>query len=58
MKKTYFAPAVKVVKIQTQHMFAASGDPQNITLTIGGDNISSSNDIGSKGGESLWDDED
>ena len=59
MKKTYFSPALKVVKVQTQYMIAASGTD----MLVGG-----SQDLGSapttdevsgnlsKDSEDLWED--
>ena len=60
MKKTYINPAMKVVKVQTQHIMAGSlGDgptPNSFTLGDAPTTTATSGNL-SKGGSSLWDDE-
>ena len=63
MKKTYFAPALKVVNVQVQHIMAGSGgvsEKDGVVESVGlnGGFTGSKDDVMGKGGESLWDDED
>ena len=55
MKKIYFAPETKVVKLALQHIIAAS--PGNVTLSTGDEQITDQSGVGSRRG-SFWDDED
>lgn len=58
MKKNYFAPETKVVKIQLHKMIAAS--PEGFTQTLGGADAADKTDgtnILSRRRNSIWDDE-
>lgn len=54
-KQAYMAPAMKVQKIELQHMIAFSG-PQ--VYSDEADGISDESSVLSREGSSLWDDED
>ena len=56
MKKIYLTPATEVQKIELQSMIAVSG-PQQV-YSNSEDGISDESSILSRGGSSLWDDED
>ena len=56
MKKIYFAPNTKVVKIALQHIIAAS--PGNVTLSTDDTQVTEQSGVGSRRFGSLWDDED
>ena len=56
MKKIYFAPDTKIVKVKLQQMIA--GSPTNQTLNIDGEYVKESSEIGSRSSRSIWDDED
>ena len=56
MKKIYFAPETKVVKLALQHIIAAS--PGNVTLSTEDDQVTDGNAVGARGFGSIWDDED
>ena len=56
MKKIYNAPSTIVVKIELQRMIAES--PASVTLSKDAGEVTSSDGIGSRQGNSLWDDED
>ena len=55
MKKTYQNPTIKIVKINVTLMLASSPGQQNLTI----DNpVEDSEEINSRQGYSVWDDED
>lgn len=54
MKKIYFAPETKVVKLALQHIIAAS--PGNVTLSTDDDQVTDGNAVGARG-SAFWDDE-
>lgn len=56
MKKIYFAPETKEVKIALQHIIAAS--PGYVTLDADGEQITDGNAVGARSFDGLWDDED
>ena len=56
MKKIYFAPETKEVRIALQHIIAAS--PGNVEINTGDTQVTDPDAIGSRGFGSLWDDED
>lgn len=56
MKKIYFAPETKVVKLALQHIIAAS--PGNVTLSTDDDQITDQSGVGSRSFGGFWDDED
>lgn len=56
MKKIYFTPETKVVKIALQHIIAAS--PGNVTLDANGEKITDGNAVGARRfGGSFWNDD-
>ena len=55
MKKIYFAPETKVVKTALHHILAAS--PGNVTLDKNATKITDGAEIGSRGFDGFWDDE-
>ena len=56
MKKIYFAPETKEVRIALQHIIAAS--PGNVTLSTDDDQVTDQSGVGSRRSGGLWDDED
>ena len=61
MKKTYFAPALKVVNVQVQHIMAGSGVELDASGNVESVGFAETNYNGGavldKGGESLWDED-
>jgi hypothetical protein len=57
MKKTYFAPNTRVVRVKLHQMIAGSPTPQTLSIeNIETNPVSSSDDIGSRRSSSIWDD--
>ena len=56
MKKTYQIPTTIIVKINVTQMIASSPGQQN--LRIGDTYVENSEEIGSRRGRSVWDDDD
>ena len=57
MKKNYIEPSVSVVNVKVKTSLLTGSNPQSQALTVGGEEISSSNDIGSRRMTSVWGDE-
>ena len=55
MKKIYFAPNTKVVKIALQHIIAAS--PGNVTLSTDAEQVTDQSGVGSRRFGGFWDDD-
>lgn len=59
MKKAYLEPTIDVIKVKEQTLLVVSGDTGNVNnVTIEGDFTGNDNDILSRQGYSVWDDED
>lgn len=59
MKKAYLEPTIDVIKVKEQTLLVVSGDTGNVTnVTIEDDFTGNENDILSRHGYSVWDDED
>lgn len=57
MKKTYFAPNTRVVRVKLHQMIAASPTSQQLSIEDFETNqVSNSDDIGSRRSSSIWDD--
>ena len=57
MKKTYFAPNTRVVRVKLHQMIAGSPTPTTLSIENFDDNkVSSSDEIGSRRSSSIWDD--
>ncbi len=56
MKKTYIEPATIVMAVEVKNSLLGASDPKTQTLTVGGETIDESTQIGSRR-SSLWDDE-
>ena len=59
MKKAYLEPTIDVIKVKEQTLLVVSGDTGNVNhVTIEDDFTGNENDILSRHGHSVWDDED
>lgn len=58
MKKNYFAPNTKTIKVKVQHLMVISGNGQNVnSVSVSEETYDSSKgDIMSRRGGSIWDD--
>lgn len=58
MKKTYIKPAMKAVHVTTTRFIAASGKFEGTGIDMRISNEEATGEAESRGGGSLWDDED